>query len=161
MGGAAPLRSDNGLEGQAPRLVYEAAHTLILGAPLTPYLDAGIAVPVSIFSGELSGLQAIVRYLHDARKLSFSEISALLARSPKTVWATYQAARNARFPYAEGGLSIPVSKFAERTLSVLETIVCDLSAYGFSNIEIARMLALDPRTTWTVKRRAAKKGVSP
>ncbi len=119
------------------------------------------SVPLSIFSGRLSALQALVRYLHDAQQHAFSEIALLLGRSQKTVWASYEQARDRPFAFTEGGLSIPIARFASRSFSPLETIVVYLKARGFPNIDIARTLALDPRTTWTAWSRAKKKGVMP
>ncbi len=115
------------------------------------------SVPLSIFSSRLSGLQAIVRYLHDARKLPFSRIASLLARDQRTIWNSYAQSKGVAFRYEEGGLAVPTALFTSRELSVLETIVDYLSRLGFPNAEIARMLSLDPRTTWTVKRRAESK----
>jgi hypothetical protein len=139
--------------------IFTTTQTLVLEAAEQRYADADLCVPVSIFSSRLSGLQALVRYLHERQQLSFSEIAALLNRSPKTIWATYSAAGKVQFSYQEGSLTIPVATFAARELSVLETLVTYLRTLGFSNIDTARTLALDPRTTWTVSRRAEKKGV--
>ncbi len=115
------------------------------------------AVPLSIFSTELSALQAVVRYLSEARKLSFTEIAALLNRSPKTVWTTYAHAKELAFTYTEDALAIPLSRFSRRDLAPLEALVTYLLRLGFSNVEAARLLKLDPRTTWTVAKRAERK----
>jgi len=115
------------------------------------------SVPLSIFSTELSALQAIVRYLHEARRLSFSDIAELLNRSPKTVWTTYAHAKLLSFSYVEDALTVPLSRFSRRDLAPLEALVTYLSRLGFSNVETARLLRLDPRTTWTVAKRAERK----
>ncbi len=118
-----------------------------------------VSVPLAIFSTELSALQALVRYLHERRAYSFHQIAQLLNRSEKTIWATYQQAKHSSFRFSESSLVIPVKLFATRTLSPLETVVSYLASLGFSNVETARFLSLDPRTTWTVRRRVAKKEV--
>lgn len=154
------MRSDDA-DGQ--RIIYASQHELLLPS-VSPRLvsDEEPSLPLSIFSTRLSALQAIVRYLHETRHLSFSEIAALLNRSQKTVWTTYQAARDEPFDYDAYVLSIPIARFSSRALAPLETIVAYLVELGFSNVDAARLLRLDPRTTWTVKRRAQRKqGVAP
>jgi len=143
---------------QRPTTIHASSHALVLD-PGTFYA-AALSVPLAIFSSQLSGLQALVRYLHEARHLSFSEIASLLGRSQKTVWTTYAAAKRGPFPYVEGGLTIPVARFATRELSPLETIVAYLRGLGYGNADAARALGLDPRTTWTVAQRIKRKGVS-
>ncbi len=151
-------------------VIYATSHALVVEPPAPdsfspvpfsssnfPSSNAAAPVPLSIFSSRLSGLQAIVRYLHDARKLPFSEIASLLGRDPRTVWSSYAQSRGVAFRYEEDGFVVPLAPFARRDLSVLETLVAYLSGLGFPNAEIARMLGLDPRTTWTVKRRAESK----
>ncbi len=123
--------------------------------------DASATIPLSIFSAGLSGLQAIVRYLREEGLLPFREIARLLNRSPQTVWTSYHQARSAEFRFTEGGLRVPLAIFAGRRLSILESLVTHLRSLGFSNAETARLLRLDPRTTWTVASRARKKGVVP
>jgi hypothetical protein len=116
------------------------------------------AVPLSIFSTGLSALQALVRYLHERQELSLTKIAHLLERSPKTIWTTYQQARKLPFIFEEGP-TVPVSIFSNRLLSPLEALVTHLSRMGLRNVEIARRLHLDPRTTWTVANRVKRKGV--
>jgi len=141
-------------DGTAGTLIYTSQHSV---SPLSFSSGEEPSVPVTIFSSQLSGLQALVRYLHERRGLSFAQIATLLNRSQKTIWTTYAAVKDETFFFVETGLEIPLASFAVRDLSVLETIVFYLSSLGFSNVEVARSLALDPRTTWTVKKRAEKK----
>lgn len=122
-------------------------------------LQDTLSLPISIFSSSLSGLQAIVRYLHEEKQLTLTEIATLLNRSPKTIWTSYNQTKNQPFIFSENSLHIDVSKFATRTLSVLETIVMHLTQLGYTNVDVARELNIDPRTTWTIKKRAEKKEV--
>lgn len=141
-------------------LLYASEQTLEFPSERRSILATeGPSVPLSIFSGKLSTLQALVKYLHEMRLLSFSEIGSLLGRSQKTIWATYAVIKGERLSFSEGGLTIPLSRFSSRLLSPLETLVSFLDELDFANVEIARALSLDPRTTWTVKQRAKKKGV--
>lgn len=160
------MRSDD--ERRQPDFIFLSQHTLDFSSQETPSSLSSSdllsfdepAVPLSIFSTSLSAFQALVRYLHDHGDYSFTEIGRLLNRSQKTIWASYQQARHLPFSFSEGGLAIPLARFASRQYSPLETIVTFLGELGFSNVEIARALNLDPRTTWTAKKRAAeKKGV--
>lgn len=51
-------------------------------------------IPISIFSNrKFSPLELIVFYLHDNFRLSFSEISRLLQRDPRTIWTIYSRYR--------------------------------------------------------------------
>ena len=147
------MHSDD--EQQRPHIIFSTVLRIAAEEPLQPP-DQGVAIPLSVFAGELSCLQAAVRYLHEHR-LSLSEIATLLNRSQKTVWTTFQRVKEAPFEYDEAGLTIPAARLATRELSPLETIIAYLAGLGFTNAETARLLALDPRTTWTVKRRIAKK----
>lgn len=152
-----------GLTAEPPRSVYSSTESRLIATaePRRGLQDALFStepsVPVSIFSTELSALQAVVRYLHDARQFSFSEIAALLNRSPKTVWTTYAHAKSAKFPFVEDALTVPLSRFSRRDLAPLEALVTYLLKLGFSNAEAARTLKLDPRTTWTAAKRAERK----
>lgn len=152
------MRSDD--EGQGTS-IYSFQQSLSLPEVSRSIIATDeLSVPLSIFSTKLSALQALVRYLHEERLLSFTEIATLLQRSPKTIWTTYQQGRKERFPFIAGGLSIPVTIFSSRLLSPLEALVSYLSQLGLKNVEVAHALNLDPRTTWTVAKRAKKKGVS-
>jgi DNA-binding CsgD family transcriptional regulator len=147
------MRRDD--EQQQPHIIFSTDRKIVAEEPLH-LPDAGVTIPLTIFAGELSCLQATVRYLHE-HHLSLAAIATLLNRSQKTIWTTFQRVKEAPFEYDETGLTIPVARLASRELSPLETIVNYLTELGFTNAETARLLALDPRTTWTVKHRIAKK----
>jgi len=152
------MRSDDGQRLQ--NVIYTSEHTLTFPDDVIELIASQeSSVPLAIFAERLSALQALVRYLHDAQQRPFSEIARLLGRSQKTVWASYAQGRNKPFSFLEGSLTIPIARFAARSFSPLETLVIYLRERGFSNIESARILNLDPRTTWTVWNRAKKKGV--
>lgn len=48
-----------------------------------------ISLPISIFNEHSGMLESAAVYLHDEAGLKFSEISKLLKRDYKTVWASY------------------------------------------------------------------------
>ena len=49
--------------------------------------------PIIILRTELSGLEAIVKYLRENRQASYKEIGILLKRNPKTLAVTYKIAK--------------------------------------------------------------------
>lgn len=120
-----------------------------------------ISIPIGVFGNDaLSSLEAIVKYLKEELKLGFSKIGKLLNRSSKTIWATYHNSIK-KMPSSFGAVSrdilIPISAFADRSFSTLESLVAFVKDLGYSNHEIALMLHLDDRTIWTVYDRVKKK----
>ena len=119
-------------------------------------------LPISIFNNQkLSALETITKYLKENKSMAYSEIAALLNRDQRTIWATYSKAKKKRpagFAPAPSEIFIPASMFADRTLSVLET----LTTYLREELElrlntIAKLLNRDNRTIWTVYHRSKKK----
>lgn len=123
----------------------------------TSFLKDYNSIPLSVFSTELSGLQAITKYLHEERNLSFTEIAASLNRSSKTIWATYNKVKNTTVSFAPSAINLPLNIFSSRVLSIAESLTNHLKKLGFKNVEIAEITKLDPRTTWTLLKRAEKK----
>lgn len=122
-------------------------------------------IPVSLFSvTPLSSLEAITVYLHDIKQIRFSFMQKILARNQIVLSTTY---RNAKKKYQqtiivpESRYFIPCSIFrnkANRDLSILENIVFYLkSEYNLPNYLIAKLLAKDQRTIWTVLHRVKQK----
>ena len=57
-------------------------------------LESKFYVPISILTERKLGvLEAITKFLHESSKLTFSEISRLLQRDPRTIWTVYSRAR--------------------------------------------------------------------
>ncbi len=122
-------------------------------------------IPVSIFSKDLSPSEALCKYLKDNRELNFHEIALLLNRDDRSIWTSYARARKKSgeplVPVHED-LMIPVTIFADRSLSILEHVVHYMKEdYGLSNSRIAHALGKNPSSIATVAGRALKKkGVS-
>lgn len=56
-----------------------------------------LALPTSIFRDrELSVLEAIAEYLKDKKGMRYSEIAQLLNRDDRTIWTSYQRAKQKR-----------------------------------------------------------------
>jgi len=120
-------------------------------------------IPIHIFNNEtLSALETIVKYLKENKKLKHSTIAKKINRSTKTIWATYQKAKQKqqkRFEEQETKITIPSTIFYNRTLSVLEHITKHLKEnYDLNFTEIARLLNRSTKTIWTTHQRAKKKG---
>ena len=128
-----------------------------------PFEKKGVDIPVSIFSGELSGLETVVKYLIENKGLRHREIALYLKRSEKTTYQAYKFARkkfSGKFIVTSLTPSFPLKILAQRNLGVLESIAKFLhenNKLGFS--EIARLLHRDPRTIWTAYKRAQEKAM--
>ena len=56
-----------------------------------------IVIPSSIFQDrDLSVLEAIVEYFKEKKELKYSEIARLLNRDDRTIWTSYQRAKEKR-----------------------------------------------------------------
>ncbi|MGV8169321.1 MAG: hypothetical protein ACP5N3_04665 [Candidatus Nanoarchaeia archaeon] len=122
-----------------------------------------VDVPLSIFHEGESSLKAIVHYLKDEKKLSFSRIAILLGRDQRTIWSTYnqpfktaKKAKKTSKTQTSPTIFINTELFKERKLSVLETIAAELLKKN-SVKKVSELLGKNQMTIWTVKRRAEKK----
>ncbi len=117
-------------------------------------------VPISLFDSGLAPSEALIKYLKDNLKLNYHKIAELLNRDDRTVWATYQNASKkikGEIEISSKGISIPVSIFANRKLSILESLVNYLINKGRSYKEISELIGKDQRNIWTINSRAGKK----
>lgn len=119
-------------------------------------------LPISIFGNEELGcLETIVKYLKEDINLRFHDIALILNRNDRTIWATYKSAcrkRKQKLIAKESKFLVPVSIFADRKLSVLESIISYLKDnYNLRYSEIAILLNRDERNIWAVYNKALKK----
>src|SRR3989338_4012937 len=86
-----------------------------------------IPVPVAIFSGKLSPAEALTKFLKEKHDLSFHDISNLIGRDERGVWANYQrAVKKMPWPFEiNESLFVPISIFNSKK-SILESLVCYL-----------------------------------
>lgn len=129
---------------------------------LTQLLKKEEAIPLHIFNNEtLSALEAIVKYLKENKNLKHSKIAKKMNRNTKTIWATYQKAKQKQqkiFGEQESKITLPLALFCDRNFSVLEHITKHLKEnYDLNYTEIAKLLNRSPKTIWTVHQRAKKK----
>lgn len=141
---------------------YELATSEILSLIEEKPISKEIIIPVSIFEVKgLSALEAICKYLKEELELNYSKIALLLNRDGRTIWATYNNSikkSKEKLLVKESRFFIPVFALANRSLSVLECIVCylkDSSKLRYS--QIAVLLNRDERNIWTSYKRAMKK----
>ncbi|MBN1544654.1 hypothetical protein JW898_04280 [Candidatus Woesearchaeota archaeon] len=119
------------------------------------------AVPVSIFSHDLSPSESLCRFLKENRNLTFHDIAALLNRDDRSIWTSYtRAAKKSRqqFTTSDDDLMIPLSIFQDRSMSILEHVVDHLKTeHKLSNSGIARLISKNPSSIATVANRASAK----
>ena len=118
-----------------------------------------LIVPVTIFSGKLSPAEALTKFLKENLDLTYHEISELIGRDERGVWANYKrAAKKMPWPFeVNDTLTVPVSIFNSEK-SVLEALVLFLKdVKKLRNKKIAQLLNKNPANVWTVYSRAKKK----
>ncbi len=119
-------------------------------------------LPVSAFRARGLGiLECTVRYLHDYEGLGFGRIARILSRDNRTVWSTYHNSLRkhpGKIACPAGEFLVPAKIFQDRKLGVLEALVLYLrKRFGLRFSEIGVLIGRDPRTVWTVHRRAVAK----
>ena len=151
------LRIEYSVEGSSYS-IYSKDYSTVKEEISVSYTDfEEDTVPITIFSQKLSSLQAIVKYLHEKKTLSFAQIARLLQRDQRTIWATYNAVKDKQLEEIPTETLIPVSIFSDRTLSTLETLVFYMLNNGISLKKTAFLLKKNYQTVWTVKQRIARK----
>lgn len=117
-------------------------------------------IPVEVFATELSPSEAAVKWLKE-QGLGYHDIGVKLSRDERGIWGSYRRASAkmpAAFAISHPEVLIPFSVLANRTTSMLESIVFYLKeSKGSKLIQIARMLNKHSSTIWTVYNRAKKK----
>ena len=113
-------------------------------------------IPITIFLNELAPLESVVKYLKENRGMTIKKISEKLNRSDKTIWTTYNNAKNKKLDIRDTEYLIPISFFAKKT-SILETVVYYLKKnHDLTLHQIALLLQRDDRTIWTIYHTAMK-----
>lgn len=116
-------------------------------------------VPISIFSGKLTTLEALIVFLRDKRGFGTKKISTLINRSPACISITYSRAKKKAFLPEQTlfGLKIPLKVFRSPKFSAQEALVKYLLDKGLPLRQVSKSLAIDSRTAWTIKHRIIKK----
>ena len=117
-------------------------------------------IPVSIFKAPLSTLELVVKYMKEELGYSNKKIALTLNRSAQNIWITYRNAKEkhpAKLEIRKSVHDIPVSVFADKELSTLESAASYLKKKGMDADEIAKILHRSRNTIVTVLDRAGKK----
>lgn len=121
-----------------------------------------LLVPITIFSGKLSPAEALSKFLKENHELTFHEISELIGRDERSVWANYKRAAK-KMPWAfeiKEGISVNASIFKSEK-SILESLVSYLKEVKkLRNKKIAQLLNKNSANIWTVYNRSKKKNES-
>lgn len=118
-------------------------------------------IPCSVFRQGNSGLESIIKYLKEEKKLSYVEISKILNRDQRTIWTTYNKVKNkkslTKATKSSKNYSFNTSIIQSRELSVLESVSFYLKNKNLSLKEISQELGRNSKTIWTALNRAEKK----
>ena len=121
--------------------------------------DENLHVPVAIFAGKLSPAEALTKFLKEKLDLGYHEISELIGRNERSVWANYKrAVKKMPWPLEiSNSILVPVHIFNSKT-SILESLVSYLKeAKKMRNKKIAQVLNKNQSNIWTLYNRANKK----
>ncbi len=117
-------------------------------------------VPVAIFATNLSPAEALVKWLKENHKVSITKIARILNRDPRSIWITYRNAQ-AKYPkllLSSQKITVPLSIFKDRTLSILEHLVLHLKdEQGLKLTTISTLLRKHHNTISTVYQRGKRK----
>ena len=86
--------------------------------------ENALLVPVAIFAGKVSPAEALAKFLKENHDLSYHEISELIGRDERGIWANYQRAiKKMPWPFEiKDSIAVPVSIFNSEK-SILESLV--------------------------------------
>ena len=119
-----------------------------------------INIPVSIFSKELGGLEAVVKYMKENLEMNYKEIADEINRDERTIWTSYKKStekQKEKIEEKETEIMIPLSIFKNSELTILESIIVYLKEKEMKFSEIAGLISRDERNVWTIYSRAKKK----
>lgn len=122
--------------------------------------ESALIVPMQIFASELAPSEALIKYLKETFGLNYHEISELIKRNERSVWASYQRASkkmHVKFDIKEP-IAIPISIFQNEKLSILECVIVYLKdTKNLKGVKIAKLLNKHPANIWTVYNNAKVK----
>ena len=118
-------------------------------------------LPLSIFSTDLSPMEAVVKFLKEDLDKKISEIARILGKQPPAVWLAYNNSKikhKSRFSIIPSRYDIPIEKLSSGNLSLLEIISSYLiDEHKLSFRDAGKILNRNERTVWTAYHRAKKK----
>ncbi len=120
----------------------------------------GLTIPITIFSKELGALESITKYMKENLKMNYHEIAKELGRDERTIWSSYKKATEKQkhpIKIKDTKLSLPISIFENKKLTILESVIIYLKEKGMKYSEVGELLGRDQRNIWTIYSRAGKK----
>lgn len=116
------------------------------------------AIPVSIFSTDLSPLESIVAYMKDKLSMRLKDISDSLGKSESSVWLTYKNAKKKKIDLKiDTSFVIPLELFDNKK-SILETVVFFLIEKKNMKVkDVSELLNKSLSTIWTTYNRVRTK----
>lgn len=119
-------------------------------------------IQLSLFAHRKLGvLEIIVKYLKENLSLKYSKIAQLLNRDQRTIWATYDKAKEKekdKFTLTEEKYSVPIIIFSDRELGPLESLTLYLKdELKLSFHQISSLLNRNYRTIWLSYNNSLKK----
>ena len=122
------------------------------------------AIPLNVLCSDLAPLEAVVSYLKDTSGFSINEISKLLRRDYKNIWATYNNAKKRKVTEKKCSeeskkILIPIDAFSNPNHGIFESAVLFLKGtLGMKYSRIAKITGRDQRTVWNAHHKAEGKG---
>ncbi len=115
-------------------------------------------IPVSIFSGKLSPLESITKFLIENEKKSITEISKILGKEKSSISYSYKKSKTKKLILKKSEYDIPILFFTNNSnLSISEAITKYLHDKEISFSKISELLSVESRTVWTFYHRAKLK----
>jgi hypothetical protein len=119
-------------------------------------------IQLSLFSHRKLGvLEIVVKYLKENLSLKYSRIAQLLNRDQRTIWATYNQAKEKekdKFTVNEEKYSVPIIIFSDRKLGPLESVTVYLKdELKMSFHQISDLLNRNYSTIWLSYNHAQRK----
>lgn len=121
--------------------------------------ENALPIPIAIFSGKLSPAEALAKFLKENHNIGFNEISELIGRNKRSIWANYKrAVKKMPWPFdIKDSITVPAPIF-NSDKSVLEALISYLKdVKKLPNNKIAQLLNKHPSNIWTVHSRAKSK----
>lgn len=121
-------------------------------------IESKHAVPISIFSTDLSPLESIVSYMKDNLQMRLKEISSALGKSESSVWLTYRNAKKKKISLRiDSSVVMPLDRFNHDN-SILENVVLFLIEHlGMKVKDVSSILNKSQSTIWTTYNRVRTK----
>ena len=112
------------------------------------FVEFNPTIPLTIFSSELGALEATSKYMKENLGLSYHNIGKLLNRDERTIWTAYNKAIGKQkeiIEVNEKDLSLPLSIFNNRELTILESVIIYLRKKEMKYSEIGKLINRDQR----------------